>query len=434
MDPEPKPFQIEDLSFFIRAKKDFGRQFVNEPSDSELIEEDEADLRHINHSLQQENEMLKERLSSILSPSNNSSCLCTIVWHNISPGDKEAIETILDQAPINSSPLRNSFVEPKAYYVQKKALEISSDLFMIDTKPVLTQSRDRDCIPIYNKNRDHVMGDENDSSRLRGSGSASRFKGPQRNPCYNCGFVGHSFNDCPEPRDQTAIRKNREAHNIKSALPPKGVISSRLAEVLGIHEDQTPPYYKKMQEHGYPPDFLIDAHKDSLKVFEETDDYATADAPQPPPEITDFASFKTRWDATVHYPDLDTDQLLYVSYLKKQPGLARPDEDPALSLKISVDLDNPLVPKPQSQQTGLIVIDNDDSPPTPQPTPPKWSNAARPSDMLETESPKTWAKMKPLLDQYQKSKPRDPRKANFGNGSVTVQSDANTTEVDMDDS
>ncbi|XP_069136277.1 zinc finger CCHC domain-containing protein 8-like [Argopecten irradians] len=100
----------------------------------------------------------------------------------------------------------------------------------------------------------------------------------QKQTCFNC-CGEHMIADCPEPKDFTRIRKNRDKfrQDSMSQKPSSkryhldksfesesntfvpGVISEGLMDALGISSRYLPSYIYKMRVLGYPPGWLEEA-------------------------------------------------------------------------------------------------------------------------------------------------------------------------------
>jgi len=91
-------------------------------------------------------------------------------------------------------------------------------------------------------------------------------KSRPKNTCFNC-LGDHMIADCPEPKDQRKIAKNRkefmgnqgsraryhEDEPQKFAKLEPGLPSDKLREALGLKSGQLPEYIYRMRNLGYPP-------------------------------------------------------------------------------------------------------------------------------------------------------------------------------------
>lgn len=127
---------------------------------------------------------------------------------------------------------------------------------------------------------------------------------PQRqNSCWNCNSLKHSLHNCPEPRVQWKISKNRQAFlnqknqqyqsnsggrnyknrfgghkNVRyfvagtktlwSDLTP-GKLSDDLLKALGVPKNGLPVHIYRMREHGYPSGWLEEAREEysGISIF-----------------------------------------------------------------------------------------------------------------------------------------------------------------------
>ncbi|XP_023336104.1 zinc finger CCHC domain-containing protein 8 homolog [Eurytemora carolleeae] len=101
------------------------------------------------------------------------------------------------------------------------------------------------------------------------------------NKCFNC-LGDHMMFDCPNPRDQKEINKNKKEFAMKTAMfnknryhvdePQKfghlqpGLPSSKLREALRLRDDQVPEYIYRMRALGYPPGWLLHAEINSSGI------------------------------------------------------------------------------------------------------------------------------------------------------------------------
>ena len=90
--------------------------------------------------------------------------------------------------------------------------------------------------------------------------------------CWNCDSEDHEIKDCPRPKNQANINKNKslfqsfmnngsqiyEIDEKYNKYKP-GVISDQLREALGLKGHQIPFYIYQMRQYGYPPGHLEEA-------------------------------------------------------------------------------------------------------------------------------------------------------------------------------
>ncbi|XP_022168152.1 zinc finger CCHC domain-containing protein 8 homolog [Myzus persicae] len=123
----------------------------------------------------------------------------------------------------------------------------------------------------------------------------NNFVAQRQNSCWNCNSVNHSLHNCPEPRVQWKISKNRQAFlnqkqqyqsnsggrnnknrfgnhkNIRyfvagtktlwSDLTP-GKLSDDLLKALGVPKNGLPLHIYRMRQHGYPSGWLEEAKEE----------------------------------------------------------------------------------------------------------------------------------------------------------------------------
>ncbi|KAL0122372.1 hypothetical protein PUN28_007238 [Cardiocondyla obscurior] len=133
-------------------------------------------------------------------------------------------------------------------------------LFTIDKQPNVIKN-DLD-VPTY--------GQKYESTFEESKRNTKRSAMPKLN-CFNCtGY--HNMRDCPLPRNQSVINKNRKefAKNSTAAryhvsedqrfshmIP--GQLSQKLRKALGLKDNQLPKHIYRMREFGYPPGWLEEA-------------------------------------------------------------------------------------------------------------------------------------------------------------------------------
>lgn len=102
------------------------------------------------------------------------------------------------------------------------------------------------------------------------------------NKCFNC-LGDHMITDCPHPKDQRAIAKNRREFQSRTATSVRyhvderfshlrpGEASDSLRSALRLRSDQLPEYIYRMRKLGYPPGWLKSAEISSsgLALYHE---------------------------------------------------------------------------------------------------------------------------------------------------------------------
>lgn len=102
------------------------------------------------------------------------------------------------------------------------------------------------------------------------------------NKCFNC-LGEHMITDCPQPKDQKAIAKNRREFQSRTATSVRyhvderfshlrpGLASDSLRSALRVRSDQLPEYIYRMRRLGYPPGWLKAAEINSsgLALYHE---------------------------------------------------------------------------------------------------------------------------------------------------------------------
>ncbi|XP_020298799.1 zinc finger CCHC domain-containing protein 8 homolog isoform X2 [Pseudomyrmex gracilis] len=136
---------------------------------------------------------------------------------------------------------------------------IHDSLFTIDKQPNVVHDSD---VPTYGqKYRDRF--EESDSEISKDAVSKLN--------CFNCNG-NHNMRDCPLPRNQANIKKNRkefaknnignryhmsEDQRFSHIIP--GQLSSKLRKALGLKDNQLPRHIYRMRLLGYPPGWLEEA-------------------------------------------------------------------------------------------------------------------------------------------------------------------------------
>ncbi|XP_069671719.1 zinc finger CCHC domain-containing protein 8 homolog isoform X1 [Periplaneta americana] len=141
-----------------------------------------------------------------------------------------------------------------------------SSLFKVDTRPTVKDDLD---VPAYNQKFSEVL-----QKPKEGSSEANKNEGPSRTSCFNC-MGSHSLRDCPLPRDQSAIMRNRRQfsstrHTSRASryhlddeqkfagfIP--GQLSTKLSKALGLAKHHLPRHIYRMRLLGYPPGWMEDA-------------------------------------------------------------------------------------------------------------------------------------------------------------------------------
>ncbi|EZA56879.1 Zinc finger CCHC domain-containing protein 8-like protein [Ooceraea biroi] len=153
------------------------------------------------------------------------------------------------------------------------------NLFTIDNRPNINDHLD---IPAY--------GQKYENSFKKSDSEALNDCVPKLN-CFNCNG-NHNMRDCPLPRNQANINKNRKEFVAKnnsgvryhlsddqrfSHMIP-GQLSSKLRQALGLKDNQLPVHIYQMRLLGYPPGWLEEARlqHSGLSLF-NSDGVAEAD-------------------------------------------------------------------------------------------------------------------------------------------------------------
>nr|CAD7573753.1 unnamed protein product [Timema californicum] len=239
------------------------------------------------------------------------------VWESNSPTD-ELLMDKNDTSPCDDYIEEIDCISPQIKEVDKskqptvgkypKAVDTPGDsnLFFIDTIPAVKDTRS---VPTYNQNDSNfkLLVEEVEKAK---SAVVSTSSPRALSMCFNCGGK-HSLRDCKEPRNHTAISKNRQQFMNKQApyqsrarhavlkklvinSPPlsnpsrsflflcrliykkyahfsPGKISNSLRHALGLYENELPKHIYRMRQLGYPPGWLGDAKifHSGITVFNE---------------------------------------------------------------------------------------------------------------------------------------------------------------------
>ncbi|EFN74192.1 Zinc finger CCHC domain-containing protein 8 [Camponotus floridanus] len=300
-------------------------------------------------------QQIKDFLHSLvqLKPSNkqdvNVSSLILEVWDNKdSSKDQELSIDIEDNNALNDS---------------TENTDVCDSLFMIDKKPTFLNDLD---VPTYGQKYEDITEESNSVTR----------KGymPKLN-CFNCNG-NHNFRDCPLPKNQNNINKNRkefmknnsgvryhmsEDQRFSHMIP--GQLSHKLRKALGLKDNQLPKHIYRMRLLGYPPGWLEEARlqHSGLSLFNsdgiaETDpneeegeiitdidrdqydikkiyDFPGFNVPSPPGTIDDSHKYRAPKIQPMHSKEI---MLLYLQGKKTDDGYKRK------KLKLSTSIVNAL--------------------------------------------------------------------------------------------
>ncbi|XP_060067366.1 zinc finger CCHC domain-containing protein 8-like [Ylistrum balloti] len=211
--------------------------------------------QYIMHLIRREEQNKKERLPDIQLKSSNLTC---VDLNSKLTSSQRTMKMWTSHAIIGSSQFHRDFV------IDSLGWPLVSD------NPSLTDSWEA---PKY----EQVYTDPLPIEEEMNSGD----KPPRQKPtCFNC-CGEHMIADCPEPKDFTRIRQNRDKFRQDSAAQKPastryhldksfqsecdsntfvpGVISEELMKALGITSRYLPSYIYKMRVLGYPPGWLEEA-------------------------------------------------------------------------------------------------------------------------------------------------------------------------------
>nr|XP_012147321.1 PREDICTED: zinc finger CCHC domain-containing protein 8 homolog isoform X1 [Megachile rotundata] len=141
---------------------------------------------------------------------------------------------------------------------------ICDTLFTVDTQPKIKDDFD---VPTYGKKYENAFEKVQHKSDSPKKNDCSR-----KLMCFNC-LENHNLRDCPNPRNQTNIDKNRKNFNMKNSRALRyhleddqkfghlipGQLSSNLRKALGLKSNELPKHIYRMRELGYPPGWLEEA-------------------------------------------------------------------------------------------------------------------------------------------------------------------------------
>nr|CAD7411390.1 unnamed protein product [Timema poppensis] len=198
------------------------------------------------------------------------------VWESNSPTD-ELLMDKNDTSPCDEYIEKIDCISPQIKEVEKskqptvgkypKAVDTPGDsnLFFIDTIPAVKDTRS---VPTYNQNDSNfkLLVEEVEKAK---SAVVSTSSPRALSMCFNCGG-SHSLRDCKEPRNHTAISKNRQQFMNKQT-PYQSRASNSLRHALGLYENELPKHIYRMRQLGYPPGWLGDAKifHSGITVFNE---------------------------------------------------------------------------------------------------------------------------------------------------------------------
>ncbi|KAL9664210.1 hypothetical protein QQ045_019609 [Rhodiola kirilowii] len=131
---------------------------------------------------------------------------------------------------------------------------------------------DRELVPLYDRGYDAPL-----CSDYSGSEPKRGLVVREDTRCFNCGSYDHSLKDCSKRRDNDAITNARKQFQAKKkgngghrnptryyqASPAgkfdglkRGSLSVETKQLLGIGEQEPPPWHHKMLELGHPPEYI----------------------------------------------------------------------------------------------------------------------------------------------------------------------------------
>lgn len=170
------------------------------------------------------------------------------------------------------------------------AIEDDSCVFMVDANPAVISPDDSTkkstadkCVPQYSLNVSKVFDHSTPTVPLPKDDQKCEHVRQPKNTCFNCNG-NHTIRECPEPKNQQMIQKNRskfqpfrhqERYHIDANqqfghfLP--GVLSQTLRQALGLRDQELPLYVYRMRMLGYPPGWLEDAKvtQSGMELFDD---------------------------------------------------------------------------------------------------------------------------------------------------------------------
>ncbi|XP_076627721.1 zinc finger CCHC domain-containing protein 8 homolog isoform X2 [Colletes latitarsis] len=191
-------------------------------------------------------EFLEELIPSTFKSSENDS-LTLEIWDNDIDSASQSVETITES---------------------EESQDIICDtLFTVDKQPKLKDDLD---VPTYGKKYENVFENNKPESKKEEKDDC-----PPKLMCFNC-MDNHNLRDCPKPRIQANINKNRKNFNIQGNSVRKSVryhldddqrfghmipgqLSSSLRKALGLRDHELPRHIYRMRKLGYPPGWLEEA-------------------------------------------------------------------------------------------------------------------------------------------------------------------------------
>ncbi|XP_050527777.1 zinc finger CCHC domain-containing protein 8 homolog [Daktulosphaira vitifoliae] len=155
-------------------------------------------------------------------------------------------------------------------------------LFVVDT----TQHSSRTCeAPLYHENI--MFLEKNDDAS---NNEKKKEPTQKQNSCWNCSSTNHALMNCPKPRDQRTITKNRQLFKAQKLMQPggrnnrnrasakrftryyledgpenkydkfvPGKLSIKLVKALGVPKNGLPIHIYRMRKFGYPNGWLEEA-------------------------------------------------------------------------------------------------------------------------------------------------------------------------------
>ncbi|KAM0733128.1 Zinc finger CCHC domain-containing protein 8-like protein [Formica fusca] len=208
----------------------------------------------------------------------NVSSLILEVWDSKDNSkDQESFVNVEDNSALNDS------TENKT-----DTCDVILSMFTIDKKPNFMNDLE---VPTYGRQKYEAITEE--------SVSVTRKDCAPKLNCFNCNG-NHNLRDCPLPKNQTNINKNRKEFAIKNNTGVRyhmsedqrfshmipGQLSHKLRKALGLKDNQLPKHIYRMRLLGYPPGWLEEARlqHSGLSLF-NSDGVAEADPNEEEGEI-----------------------------------------------------------------------------------------------------------------------------------------------------
>ncbi|XP_054008951.1 zinc finger CCHC domain-containing protein 8 homolog [Hylaeus anthracinus] len=200
-------------------------------------------------------DFLEDLIPSVVKGQENDDSLTLEVWENDKDFTSQSVEITTESEESQDT--------------------ICDTLFTVDKEPKLANDID---VPTYGKKYENVFEINKPEQKLKEINEhqqklKQKIEYQPKLMCFNC-MENHNLRDCPKPRIQANINKNRKNFNSKGGSKSvryhldddqkfdrmiPGQLSSNLRKALGLRDHELPRHIYRMRKLGYPPGWLEEA-------------------------------------------------------------------------------------------------------------------------------------------------------------------------------